>query len=614
MMQVSRFFLGLTLTFVVGSQTILRAQSTVEPGVANSPVSSDTAVPALINFSGVVSDLNGRPIRDTAGVTFLLYKDAQGGAPLWMETQSVQPDKAGHYSVVLGSTTTHGLPQDLFASGEARWLGVQIEGQPEQSRVLLVAVPYALKAKDAETVGGMPASAFVLAGPKASSAQGPAPNSESGVAGSSVARQPSVHSSAVPPPAAISGTGTAGYLPDFRSASTLGNSAVFQTGASPTAKIGINTAAPTTALDVHGGAAIRGALVLPPTGIATASLTGGKNSQPLNMSSSIYVPSSKSAINQTFQWRVEPVNNDTLLEDANLSLLFGEGANPPVETGVSIDHSGDLTVRNLNTLGEINAMGQVNINNGPADNADVLVIGDSFTKGMRLRDTGTGVDLESIGVPLYVNYSTEQATVINPNGGAVYVDRLQGSGAPYALNIGAIQYGEQFLSAQFANDVYVGGSLQVQGSKNFRIDHPLDPANKYLTHAAIESSEVLNQYSGNVVLDDKGEARVQFPDWFAAINEDFRYQLTAVGAPGPNLYIAEEIKDNSFTIAGGKPGMKVSWLVNARRNDPFIKTHPIVVEQEKSARERGHYLSPDAYGATNEMGSMSPAATAAPKQ
>jgi len=146
------------------------------------------------------------------------------------------------------------------------------------------------------------------------------------------------------------------------------------------------------------------------------------------------------------------------------------------------------------------------------------------------------------------------------------------------------------------------GDFWASGTKNFRIDHPLDPTNKYLLHAAIESSEVLNQYSGNVVLDGEGKGRVEFPDWFAAINEDFRYQLTAIGAPGPNLYIAEEMQGNTFTIAGGRPGMKVSWQVTARRNDPYMRAHPYVVEQDKPERERGYYTDPELYGAPKEQG------------
>jgi len=125
--------------------------------------SANLAVPPMVNFSGVLTDVNGKPLTGAVGVTFYLYQDSQGGAPLWMETQNVQADKAGHYSAALGSTSSQGLPASLFAAGEARWLGVQAQGQAEQPRVLLMSVPYALKALDAETLGGKPVSAFMQA-------------------------------------------------------------------------------------------------------------------------------------------------------------------------------------------------------------------------------------------------------------------------------------------------------------------------------------------------------------------------------------------------------------------------------------------------------------------
>src|SRR5690242_14281889 len=127
--------------------------------------SETTVVPPLVNFSGVLADLRSKPLIDVTKVTFSLYRNQQGGTSLWTETQNVQPDQGGHYWVMLGSTTSTGLPPVLFAAGEARWLGVEVEGQPEQPRVLLVSVPYALKAVDAQTVGGLPPSAFILAGP-----------------------------------------------------------------------------------------------------------------------------------------------------------------------------------------------------------------------------------------------------------------------------------------------------------------------------------------------------------------------------------------------------------------------------------------------------------------
>ncbi len=108
------------------------------------------------------------------------------------------------------------------------------------------------------------------------------------------------------------------------------------------------------------------------------------------------------------------------------------------------------------------------------------------------------------------------------------------------------------------------GNINVQGAvfaatKDFRIDHPLDPANKYLLHASIESDEMVNVYSGNVVLDQNGRAGVQLPDWFETVNGDFRYQLTAIGRPSPGLYVAQEVSAGHFEIAGGSPGVKVSW-------------------------------------------------------
>jgi hypothetical protein len=151
-------------------------------------------------------------------------------------------------------------------------------------------------------------------------------------------------------------------------------------------------------------------------------------------------------------------------------------------------------------------------------------------------------------------------------------------------------------------DVVVQGDLMVTGNKNFKIDHPLDPANKYLLHAAIESSEVLNIYSGNVVLGPGGEAVVTLPAWFEVINRDFRYQLTPIGGPGQGVYIAEEINGNRFKIAGGAPEMKVSWQVTGVRSDPGSRQHPFSAEKDKPQRERGTYLNPQAVGQPEEKG------------
>jgi hypothetical protein len=130
--------------------------------------SSSVSVPRLVKFSGNVKNDASNPKSGIVGITFALYKEQQGGAPLWLETQNVQADSKGNYTVLLGSTNADGLPTEMFTSNEARWLGVQIEGQEEQPRTLLVSAPYALKAGDAETLGGQPLSAFQLVTPQGS--------------------------------------------------------------------------------------------------------------------------------------------------------------------------------------------------------------------------------------------------------------------------------------------------------------------------------------------------------------------------------------------------------------------------------------------------------------
>jgi len=155
------------------------------------------------------------------------------------------------------------------------------------------------------------------------------------------------------------------------------------------------------------------------------------------------------------------------------------------------------------------------------------------------------------------------------------------------------------FAGNFTGNVNVTGSITA-GKKDFKIDDPLDPANKYLLHASVESSEMKNIYDGTVILDAKGQAVVQLPDWFEAVNGNFRYQLTALGAPSPGLYIAQKISNNRFKIAGGAPGVEVSWQVTGIRQDAYAKADPMVVEQEKNPQERGYYIHPELYGAPEE--------------
>jgi hypothetical protein len=128
----------------------------------------------------------------------------------------------------------------------------------------------------------------------------------------------------------------------------------------------------------------------------------------------------------------------------------------------------------------------------------------------------------------------------------------------------------------FAGNLNVTGNVS-KGSGSFRIDHPLDPANKYLSHSFVESPDMMNVYNGVVVLDARGSAWVVLPDYFQTLNGDYRYQLTSIGAPGPNLYIANEVSANRFRISGGKPHARVSWQVTGIRHDAYANANRIPV-------------------------------------
>ncbi len=162
-------------------------------------------------------------------------------------------------------------------------------------------------------------------------------------------------------------------------------------------------------------------------------------------------------------------------------------------------------------------------------------------------------------------------------------------------NFGAIQ--SLALSgaraAKFEGPVQVIGNLSKSGG-SFQIDHPLDPANQYLYHSFVESPDMMNVYNGNIMLDAAGEATVQLPDWFEALNRDFRYQLTPIGAAF-TPYVKEKVAGNKFRIAG-QPGAEVSWQVTGIRHDKWADANRIPVEQAKEPANQGKYLHPTLFG------------------
>ncbi len=813
----------------------------------NVAASAPTAVPPLIPYSGTVETGAGKQPAAEAAITFLIFKDQQGGEPLFTETQTVAVDAIGHYKAQLGATLPQGIPIDLFATGEARWLEVQVTGEAPQPRVLLVSVPYALKAADAATLGGLPPSAFALARPASEAAGAVSP-----------AIMPNVTSNVT------TTGGTLGFVPEFSGASSIIDSPIF---VSTSGDVGIGTTTPSGTLDVNGPATIGGSLILPALGSATTA--GGFGSQLLKMYTSAYNSSSKAVVDPRFEWQAVESGNNTASPSATLELLASNGPAGTAATGFSFNTNGTInfapgqsfpgaditgtvnaTGYNLggssfatgsasgenaylgfagsasssgtddtgvgykalssntsgsfntasgldalfhNTTGSYNAANGYKAlysnttgNNNTASGRDALenntsgssntavgylagpgsgspaltnstalganaivsqsnslVLGNTTsTPGAEFVNVGIGTSTprsifeaavsaaEALGPSLTltnpvgngdfggssVDFNTylpsttgtynpssrieafgdggggdslwflsnndntfggpNQGLQLNMNIGSngrveigggdtdpndffeqlvVNSEPLEGSGETAAIGaFGGAPSGQTDANgsagiyavggdgvgnaqADFAGDggeffggftpesssgaagygiyatggvggvgvaAYAGyfdGNIEVTGTvfgsvKDFKIDHPLDPANKYLVHTSVESSEMMNIYSGNVVTDELGLATVTLPDWFQAENTDFRYQLTVLGGRFAQAIVSKEIVKNQFTISTNASNVKVSWQITAVRQDNYAKAHPLIVEQQKPAHERGFYQNPELFG------------------
>lgn len=236
--------LSLLLSAVAQNADTAAATATTQPATSTPLVAAQ--VPRLVKFTGAVQNPNqadagsGVTARDSAsvptdvvGITFSLYSQQTGGVPLWSEVQNVHVDSAGHYTVKLGASKPDRLPVEVFTSAEAQWLGIRQEGQAEQPRIMLMSVPYALKAADAETFGGKPPSAYMSA-----------PTSRAGSTGAGTT--PATNGKQSPQPT-VGGTGTANYIAMWTSASNLGSSALYE---GSNHYLGIGTTAPNYPLNI----------------------------------------------------------------------------------------------------------------------------------------------------------------------------------------------------------------------------------------------------------------------------------------------------------------------------------------------------------------------------
>jgi hypothetical protein len=526
-----KLFVGIWLVLICSAVSLSAQQAAL--------AAANAVVPPVIKFGGVLTDARSKPMSGTVGVTFSLYKESQGGAPLWLETQNVTLDKAGHYSVMLGSSTSQGVPSDVFASGEARWLGVQAQGETEQPRTLLMSVPYALKAADAETFGGKPLSAFQLALPRSNT--GTTPGAQR------------TRSAAEQPNEIICSSLTAcktGFIPLFSSnggSAKVSGSIMRQSGASVT---------------VAGSATV--------TSTASSPALVGRSSGTNAVSDGVEgVTSSGTASG------VAGINNGGGVG------VYGTGA--PGVYGTSYNGSG---VSGASTNGY-----------GVAGNGVTGLYGSGINYGVYASAGPYGVLGNATGSNGFGVYGSGNAYGVYGTSGSA-----GGSGVG-ALNTSTgdalFTYNQSGgWAAFFDGDVDVDGNLSKAGG-SFKIDDPLDPANKYLYHSFVESPDMMNIYNGNATTDEQGSAVVQLPEWFETLNRDFRYQLTVIGQFS-QAFVASKVANHQFAIKTDKPNVEVSWQVTGIRQDAWANAHRIPVEVLKAERDRGLYLHPELFGAPAE--------------
>ncbi|MFN0133727.1 MAG: hypothetical protein ACKVW3_14510 [Phycisphaerales bacterium] len=228
---------------------------------------------------------------------------------------------------------------------------------------------------------------------------------------------------------------------------------------------------------------------------------------------------------------------------------------------------------------------------------------DPTTEVMRL--TGTG--FVGVGTGPNSRFHVNNSTTSEP---ALRV-QVEGSSKLTVASNGGVTIGT-FNDTPNANGLNVTGTITA-GAKPFRIDHPLDPTNKYLQHCAIESTDMMNLYNGNVRTDAAGYATITMPDWFEALNRDFRYQVTVIDPSAPDVCFARvsrQMHDRQFVIKTVPGNLEVSWQVTGIRQDAFANANRIEVELDKTGREKGRYLHPEAFGKRADQGMIDPPAAA----
>jgi hypothetical protein len=594
-------------------------QPAEEQSVANqsaaagsSAAEANAMVPRLIKFSGTLLDAQGKPVATgPVGVTFALYAEQTGGASLWLETQNVHPDENGYYSVLLGSETATGVPMELFASGEARWLGIQVERQPEQARVLLVSVPYALKAGDAQTLGGRPASDFALANASSAPATAGAANSgKSDSASAGSASSTSVSKNAAPPVNPnVTGKGVLDHIPMWDTASDIVDSVIFQ----KSTDIGIGTVTPAATLDVNGKGDIRDTLTLFPKGTdSTLAVSGtafkidqtGKvtfiSAQTFPGAGTITANNSTEALSvtQTGTGAAAVFNvtksTDTILNgELNGSAVFSVGATGGLYDRQSIYTQGPI----LNNVFVVSATGAISTSNTDTGNGATAITASQndsnisdVTFGVNASTASSnGIAVLGTAGPSSVFATQESTTGVWGDAGTQYSVGVQGSANDgiavaadsdsgtdtveptlFAYNgssaAGALVFQTNSANAKICT-IDVFANLACNGSKSAVV--PVGNGQKMVALYAVEAPENWFEDYGSEHLENGAATVTLDPTYAQTVNTGMEYHVFLTPSGDCNgLYVTNKTA-NSFEVRelkGGHSNIAFDYRIIAKRN------------------------------------------------
>jgi hypothetical protein len=377
----------------------------------------------------------------------------------------------------------------------------------------------------------------------------------------------------------VTGNGAPSYIPIWNSDTNLGNSTLFQNGVN----VGIGTTSPLSILEAD----VNASRTLGPT--LTLTNTGGNPGAAASVDFNSYTPV---PVKYNPAARIEALDDNWSDDIVFLSNKQG-AANSGLQANLTVFANGHVGVgypANNDPGVRLGVNGSITATTSDSKSVALTATSDA--------DNGEGIVGNSLGLTGGTGVFA-YSTGTGKGAAGVYAETT-GANSNALYSWCASNCSPSGYAGYFVGNVTVVGSFTVQGgTKNFKIDDPSDPAGKYLYHASIESSEMINLYTGNATLDASGAATVQLPAWFQAENSDYRYSLTCVGGFAP-VYISEEVSRNQFKIAGGKPEMKVSWQVTGTRQDAYAKAHPLEAEVEKPSQEQGYYIYPELYGAPEE--------------